>query len=115
MMASWGMRARFTRIIEKIPAPMNVNARLTQYTDGRMRIAARQRREQRDGRAERGDLREREVDEDDPPLDDVDAQIGVDAGEDQAGDERRRQELDDDRELHLPGSLSDLDRVDQHG
>ena len=49
--------------------------------------------QQRDRRAERRDLRQREVDEDDAALDDVDAEVGVDAGQDQAGDERRRQEL----------------------
>ena len=48
-----------------------------------------------DGGAERGDLREREVDEDDPSLDDVQAQVGVDARDDQAGGNRRRQELKD--------------------
>ena len=67
-----------------------------------MRIAARDRHQQRDGGAERRDLREREVDEDDPALDDVHAQVGVDARQDQAGDERRRQELEDgDRESCL--------------
>ena len=59
-----------------------------------MRIAAGERQQQRDRRAERGDLREREVDEDDAALDDVHAEVGVDAGQDQARDERRREELD---------------------
>ena len=61
----------------------------------RVRIAARERQQQRDRRAERRNLRQREIDEDDPALDDVHAQVGVDAGQDQAGDERRGQELDD--------------------
>jgi hypothetical protein len=30
MMASWGIRARRLRIVEKIAAPTNVNARLIQ-------------------------------------------------------------------------------------
>ena len=64
-----------------------------------MRIAAGERQQQRDGRAERGDLREREVDEDDPALDDVHAEVGVDAGQDQARDERRREELEN-RHVH---------------
>ncbi len=64
-----------------------------------MRIAVRQRQQQRDGRAERRDLRERQVDEDDAALDDVDAEVGVDAGQDQARDERRREELQDRHEL----------------
>ena len=46
-----------------------------------------------DRRAERRDLREREVDEDDPSLDDVQPEIGVNAGDDQARGDRRRQEL----------------------
>ena len=41
------------------------------------------------GRAQRRDLRQRQVDEDDAALDDVDAEVGVDAGEDQASDEGR--------------------------
>ena len=48
----------------------------------------------RDGRAERGDLRERQIHEDHAAFDDVHAQIGVDAGQNQAGDERRSQELE---------------------
>jgi hypothetical protein len=69
-----------------------------------MRIAARDRQQQRDRRAERGDLREREVHEDDAALDDVDAEIGVDAGQDQARDERRREELPHGEILHRPTS-----------
>ena len=60
-----------------------------------MRIAAGQGHQQRDRGAERRDLREREVDEDDAPLDDVHAEVGVDAGQDQAGDERRGQKAND--------------------
>ena len=59
-----------------------------------MRIAAGERHQHRDRRAERRNLRQREVDEDDAALDDVHAEIGVDAGEDQAGDERRREKLE---------------------
>src|SRR6185369_4010754 len=61
----------------------------------RMRIAVRPGQQDRHRRAERGDLGEREVDEDDSPLDDVNAEIRVDAGDDQAGHERREQELQD--------------------
>ena len=50
--------------------------------------------EQRDGRAERGDLREREVDEDDPALDHVHAEVGVDAGQDEAGQKRAERETE---------------------
>ena len=50
--------------------------------------------------AERRDLREREVHEDDAALDDVQAEIGVDARDDQAGDDRRRQKLKD-RPVHV--------------
>ena len=46
-----------------------------------------------DRRAERRDLRQREVDEDHAALDDVQAEIGVDARDDQAGDDRRDEEL----------------------
>jgi hypothetical protein len=64
-----------------------------------MRIAARKREEQRDRGAERGDLRQREVDEDHPPLDDVHAQVGVNPRQDQARHERGREELKD-RQIH---------------
>ena len=46
-------------------------------------------------RAQRRDLRQREVDEDDAALDDVHAEVGVDAGEDEAGDEGGQQQLED--------------------
>ena len=49
------------------------------------------RRQQRDGGAERRDLSERQIDEDHPALHDVDTQVGVDARQNQAGDEGRRQ------------------------
>jgi hypothetical protein len=60
-------------------------------------IAAGNRQQQRDRRAERRDLRERQVHEDDAALHDVHAEIGVDAGEDQTRDERRRQKLQNGR------------------
>ena len=63
----------------------------------RVRIAAEPRQQDRDRRAERGNLRQREVDEDDAPLDDVHAEVRVDAGDDQAGDERRREKRQDGR------------------
>ena len=97
MIASCGIRACRLRIVEKIAAPMNVNSRLIQYTAGAVRIAAEPGQQDRDRGAERRDLREREVDEDDPPLDDVDAEVGVDAGDHQAGDERRREKREDRR------------------
>ena len=93
MIASCGMRARWLRIVEKTTAPMNVKRQADPVDRRRVRIAARERQQQRDRRAERRDLRQREVDEDDAALDDVHAEIGVDAGQDQAGDEGRRQEL----------------------
>ena len=49
----------------------------------------------RDGCAQRGDLREREVNEDDPSLDHMQSEIGVNAGDDQARRNRRREELKD--------------------
>jgi hypothetical protein len=61
--------------------------------DGRVRIAVGDWQENANRRAERGDLREREVDEDDAPLDDVHTEIGVDAGQDQARHEWRGEEL----------------------
>ena len=45
-----------------------------------------------DRRAERRDLREREVHEDDAALDDVQAEVGVDARDDQARGDRRGEE-----------------------
>ena len=52
-----------------------------------------------DRRAQRRDLREREVHEDDAALDDVQAQVGVDARDDERGGDRRKQELKD-RPVH---------------
>jgi hypothetical protein len=60
-----------------------------------VRVLVGEGQQQRDGGAERCDLGEREVDEDDAALDHVHAQVGVDAGQDQAGRERRRQEAED--------------------
>jgi hypothetical protein len=48
-------------------------------------------KEERRGRAESGDLGKRDVDEDDLPRQHVDAQIGVDAREDETHQERRPQ------------------------
>ena len=45
-----------------------------------------------DRRTERGDLREREVDEDDPSLDNVHSQIRMNAGENEARQKRRDEE-----------------------
>ena len=95
MMASCGILARFPRIIEKIAAPMKVNSRLTQYTDGAWGSPLGERQQDRNRRPERCNLREREIDEDDPALDDVHAQIGVDPGQDETGDKRRGQEVED--------------------
>jgi hypothetical protein len=46
-------------------------------------------------RPERRDLRQRQVHEDDPALDDVHAEIGVDPRQDQARDEGGEQDLED--------------------
>ena len=43
----------------------------------------------RDGSAKRGNLSERQVDENHAALDDMNAKVGVDAGEDEARDKRR--------------------------
>jgi len=56
-----------------------------------VRIAARYRQKERNGRAERRDLGEREIDEDDAALDDMHAEVRVDSREDEAGRERRGQ------------------------
>ena len=45
--------------------------------------------------AQRGDLREREVDEDHASLDDVDAEVGVDSRQDEARDEGGEEDLED--------------------
>ena len=100
MIASCGMRARRLLIVEKTAAPMKVNARLIQYTDRRVRIAARDWHQHRDRRAERGNLGQRQVHEDDAALDDMDAEIGVDAGENEAGDERRREKFENGSQVH---------------
>ena len=101
MIASCGMRASLVRDHREDRGADEREAEADPVDRRRVRIAAGARQQHRDRRAERGDLREREVDEDDAALDDVHAEIGVDAGQDQAGDERRRQELEDlpDREI----------------
>ena len=68
--------------------------------DRRVRIAAGDREQDRDRRAERRNLRQRQIDEDDAALDDVHAEIRVDAGEDQARDERREEERQHRRVEH---------------
>ena len=47
------------------------------------------------GRPKRRDLRERQVDENDAPLDNVHTEVGVDPGQDQARDESRQEDLKD--------------------
>ena len=48
--------------------------------------------EERDGRAEGGDLRQRQVDEDDVALEHLQAEVGVDADERDARDRGQQQE-----------------------
>src|SRR6185295_17632574 len=48
-----------------------------------------------DGRPQGGDLGQREVDEDHPALDHVNAEISMDAGEDEARHEGGQQQLED--------------------
>ena len=91
------MRAVWLWSSEKTAAPMKVKPRLTQYTPGWCGSPAVNGISTRHRRAERRDLRQRQVDEDHAALDDVHAEVGVDAGEDQAGGKRRRQELQDGR------------------
>ena len=110
MIASCGMRARRLRMVENRTAPRKVKARLTQYTAGAVRIAVRDRQEQRDGGAEGRDLRERQVDEDDPALDDMHAQIGVNAGDDEARGKRQREEAQNGG-VNLHGGLSRFRRA----
>ncbi len=56
------------------------------------RVAPRlQSHDQGHGGAEGGDLRERKADEDDPSLDDVNAEVRVDPGQHQAGQERQNE------------------------
>ena len=65
-----------------------------------MRVAIRDRQQHRDRRTESRNLRQREIDEDDAALHDVDAEIGVDPGENQTRDEGRREKLENGREVH---------------
>ena len=95
MIASWGMRAWRTLTVEKMAAPMNVKTRLDPVDPGPVRVLPREGEQDRDRGAERGDLRERQVDEDDAALHDVDAEVGVDAGQDQAGHEGSGEEPED--------------------
>jgi hypothetical protein len=60
-----------------------------------VRIAVGEGQEQGDGASQGGDLGEREVDEDHPPFDHVDAEVGVDAGDDEGGREGGGEELQD--------------------
>ncbi len=59
--------------------------------------------EDRRGQAEGRDLREREIDEDHAASEDMQAEIGVDAGEDDAGNERPQQQLDHALSARLQG------------
>mgnify|MGYP003693575313 CR=1 FL=1 len=94
MIASCGMRARWPRIVENTGGADEREREADPVRPAAVGIAAGERQQQRDGRAERRDLRQRQVHEDDAALDDVHAEVGVDAGEDQAGGERRRQEVE---------------------
>ena len=60
-----------------------------------VRVAAPPRQQNRDRGAKRRDLRKREIDKNDTPLDDVHAQIGVNAGDHEARDEWCREEGQD--------------------
>ena len=71
------------------------------YDSGLGRFSAGEGKEDCDARPQGGDLGQGEVDEDHTSLHDVNAEVGMDAGEDQAGREGRGQELED-LEVHLP-------------
>ncbi len=60
-----------------------------------MGVAAREGHQHRDRGAERRNLRQRQVDEDDAPLDHMHSKVGMDAGQDQARHEWRGKELRD--------------------
>ena len=62
-----------------------------------MRVAARYRHQQRNGGAERGNLRQRQIDEDHAALDDVHTEIRVNPGQDEAGGKRRGEKLENRR------------------
>ena len=83
MIASCGMFASWPLIMAKTSAPRIVNAEAHPVDAGRVRIAAERRHDHGDRRAERGDLRERQIDEDHAALDHVQSEIGMDAGDDQ--------------------------------
>ena len=55
-----------------------------------------------DGCAKRSNLRQGEVNKDDAALDDVHAEIGVDAGEDEAGDKGQDQECENFHAMNFP-------------
>jgi hypothetical protein len=78
-------------MVEKTAAPMKADP----VHPGTVRILAGEGEQDGNRRAQGRDLGEREVDEDHPPLHHVDAQVGVDAGQDEAGRERGGEELQD--------------------
>ena len=82
------MCPRRVRAKAKIAAPTKVNARLSQYAPAAMRIHADQNG---DRGTQCGNLRQCQVHEDDATLDHVNAQVGVNAGQDEAGQKRRQQ------------------------
>ena len=92
MMASWGMRARAAADGREDRRAQEGEHQADPVDATAVRIDAVQHG---DGGAERGDLRQREVDEDHAALHHVDAEVGVNAGEDQAGDEGRQQRSSD--------------------
>ena len=93
MIASWGMRAWCPRIVAKMAGAHQREDQADPVDPRSVRVVARERQQQRDGAAEGRDLGQGEVHEDDPALHHVDAEVGVDAGQDQAGREGRGQEL----------------------
>ena len=75
-------------MVENTAAPMKVKPRLIDSSARAVRIDAV---EHRDGGAERRDLRQRQIHEDHAALHHVDAQIGMNAGQNQARDEGSQQ------------------------
>ena len=92
MMASCGMRVlRCTRVTAKIAAAEEREAERIDVRHARVQVVAR---EVGHRRAESRDLGKRQVHEDDAPLDDVDTEIGVNPGQDEARDEGGQKDLE---------------------
>ena len=93
------MRALWPRIVENKSGTKEGECEADPIGQRRVWVTAGDRQQQCHRGAERGKLRQREIDEDDAAFNDMYAEIGVDARQDEAGRKRSCEKLDD-RQIH---------------